>query len=360
MSELPKTLRIFEDGITQGLHTGGQLYVSLEGAKVCHRAIGQARQGEPMTTDHLMLWMSAGKPITALAIGQQIDRKTITLDTRIADVIPEFAANGKGEIRLRHLLSHTAGFRGPLNSFSPGDWDDLIHRACQLKIEPGWVPGEKAGYHVASSWFVLAEIVRRLDGRPIEQYVRDEIFLPLGQEDAWVGIPEERVMQYGNRIARAVETSRGWADDSLVYNELNAVVLPRPAANARGPIRSLGRIYECLLAGGAPIVSPQIARSFTSRQRHGLLDHTFKVVLDWGFGFMIDSKQYAGPHAYGYGDHAGPDTFGHSGNQCSCAFAEARHGLVVAWACNGLPGEPAHQSRQRAINTTIYEELGLM
>jgi CubicO group peptidase (beta-lactamase class C family) len=62
---------------------------------------------------------------------------------------------------------------------------------------------------------------------------------------------------------------------------------------------------------------------------------------------------------YSFGRHASTDTFGHSGNQASCAFADPKNRLVVAWACNGMPGERKHQQRQRAINNSIYEDLGL-
>ena len=87
-----------------------------------------------------------------------------------------------------------------------------------------------------------------------------------------------------------------------------------------------------------------------------MIDLTFKAKLDWGFGFMIDSKGYTGPHSYGYGKFASADTFGHSGNQCSCAFADPANGLVVAWACNGMPGESDHQIRQHELNTRIYQD----
>lgn len=92
-----------------------------------------------------------------------------------------------------------------------------------------------------------------------------------------------------------------------------------------------------------------------------MFDHTFKHVMDWGLGFILDSKQYGSDTVpYGYGDHASPRTFGHSGAQSACAFADPEHDLAVAWLCNGLPGEARHQLRQRAINNAIYEDLGLV
>jgi CubicO group peptidase (beta-lactamase class C family) len=365
---LQKTISILQDGITRGLHLGAQLYVSQNGKVVCDDAVGNARPGEPMTRDMLLLWMSAGKPVTALAVAQQIERKKLSLDTRVADLIPGFGANGKDAVLVRHLLNHTAGFRGPINSFTPGSWEEIIQRICNLRIEPGWVPGQKAGYHIASTWFILAELVRIVDSRPIEQYVREEIFLPLGQNDAWIGMPMARYEEYGRRIAPMFETTRSWPDDSVGYNQVASTVLPRPAANARGPIASLGAIYDCLLRGGSPILSAELTRQFTSPQRVGMVDETFKTTLDWGFGFMIDSKKYvpstssgqAGPHPYGYGAYASERTFGHSGNQCSCGFADPERNLVVAWDCNGLPGETAHQARQHAINSAIYEDLELV
>jgi len=62
---------------------------------------------------------------------------------------------------------------------------------------------------------------------------------------------------------------------------------------------------------------------------------------------------------YGYGPHCSPRTFGHGGSQCSIGFCDPEHCLVVAWVCNGRCGEGRHQRRNRAINTAIYEDLGL-
>ena len=100
-----------------------------------------------------------------------------------------------------------------------------------------------------------------------------------------------------------------------------------------------------------------------ARQREGMFDEAFKQTVDWGWGLKLDSKRYGTVNGvgetYGYGPHASDATFGHSGNQCGCAFADPAHGLVVAWVVNGMPGEPKHQQRQNEINAAIYEDLGL-
>ena len=65
-----------------------------------------------------------------------------------------------------------------------------------MKPEPRWAPGQKAGYHQASSWFILGEVIQRVSGLPFSTYVRREIFEPLGMADSWIGMPPERYLEY--------------------------------------------------------------------------------------------------------------------------------------------------------------------
>jgi CubicO group peptidase (beta-lactamase class C family) len=359
-----RTLDILQQGIDQGLHLGAQIYVSLNGQTVLDDALGQARFGVPMRTDSLCWWLSAVKPITAVAIARLWERGKLELDDRVGQHIPEFARGGKESITIRHLLTHTGGFRGVSSNSSPEPWDQIIQAICASRIEPGWIPGKKAGYHIASSWFILAEIVRRLDGRMIDRYVREEIFVPLKMNDCWIGIPVERFEEYGDRIASTYSTEKHPPDPSHAPVSAAFASLVRPAGNGRGPMRELARFYTMLrdhgTLDGARILSAQTVEALVSRHRTGMLDHTFKHVIDFGLGFLINSAMY-GPDTvpYGYGRFASPRTYGHSGNQSSCAFCDPERSLIVAWVCNGTPGEPRHQQRQRQINDAIYEDLGM-
>ena len=109
---LDRAANIVESGIERGLHIGAQLYVSQGGKQVADLAFGLAREGIPMTPDTIMLWMSSTKPITAIAIGQIWERGKIALDDPVAKYIPAFGARGKESITIRHVLTHTGGFRG--------------------------------------------------------------------------------------------------------------------------------------------------------------------------------------------------------------------------------------------------------
>src|SRR5439155_17358774 len=97
----PRTIAAIERGIAQGLHIGAQLYVSRRGQVVADVALGEARRGVPMRTDTLMLWLSAGKPVTAVAVAQQRERGRLDWDDHVARHIPEFAAGGKETITIR-------------------------------------------------------------------------------------------------------------------------------------------------------------------------------------------------------------------------------------------------------------------
>jgi CubicO group peptidase (beta-lactamase class C family) len=108
------------------------------------------------------------------------------------------------------------------------------------------------------------------------------------------------------------------------------------------------------------MLSPEAVEAIVAGHRIGMYDHTFRHVMDWGLGFLLNSARY-GEHTvpYGYGPHASPRTFGHGGSQCCTGFADPENGLAVAIAWNGRPGEAAHDRRLRETLAAVYEDLGL-
>lgn len=361
---LPGTLAVLREGMAAGLHIGAQWYVSRDGRCVADEALGESRPGVAMSQDTLIFWLSATKPVAAVAIGQLWEQDRLQLDDAVARHIPEFAVKGKESITIRHILTHTCGFRWLETGWPQTPWDEIIAKICAMPIERGWIPAQRAGYHPMTSWFILGEIVRRADGRPFERYVREEIFEPLEMRDSWIGMPAERWEAYGDRIGILQQTDKQPIQPLPGFDTEAAATNCRPAANGMGPIRELGCFYEALLAGGAlagrRILRPETVRAFTTRQRIGMFDETFKHVIDWGLGFIVNSNRYGiDTVPYGFGPYAGEETFGHNGKQSSSAFADPEHDLVVAIVCNGTPGEVAHDRRMRAIHSAIYQDLGL-
>jgi CubicO group peptidase (beta-lactamase class C family) len=287
-------------GIEAGLHTGAQLYVSRKGDVVADAGFGD------MSPSSTRPWLSATKAVTAVAAGRLWEQRLFAFDDRVADYVPGFDTGGKGDVTIRHLLTHTGGFRF-------GD-----------TVEEGWAPGEKAGYHPRTGFAALGEVLHQVDGRPFVEIVAEEVLAPLGI-------------------------------DARFTDEQNAA-----SSGLSGPIRELAKLYDALLAGGRGVVSPETVRELTRRHRTGSFDLTFGAVVDMGLGFILDSKMHGRADVpYGYGPHASHATFGHGGSQCCTGFADPEHALVVAVMFNGMPGEKPHQKRMFETFAAVYEDLGL-
>ena len=355
---LPRTSRAIEDGMARGLHVGAQVHVAVDGKPVADLAIGEARPGVAMTTDTLMIWFSSTKAVTSTAAALIWERGGFRLDDPVHHHIPEFGANGKEAVTIRHLFTHTAGFRFAERAaggiFAP--WDDALAAVCESPLEAGWIPGRKAGYHAGSTMLVLGELVQRIDGRPFPQFVREEIFLPLGMDDCWIGMPTDVHAAYGDRIG-IMHNAEGEVPTPLpAADSAEACARSIPGANGRGPMRQLARLYEMFREDGeldgVRILSPQTVASMTARHRAGMHDETFGIPIDWGLGLII-----AG---FLYGKHASRRTFGHGGARSSVAFCDPEHGLVVAFVVNGMPKPQDHYRRQIEITSAIYRDLGLV
>ncbi len=371
-----RTLTTLYEGLTTNLHIGAQLYATLNGTPVAKIAHGLARLAAdspthtdvPMTTDTLMLWLSAGKPITAAAILMLMEKNLLTLDTHVASIIPEFGNQGKEEITLRHLLTHTAGIRALDLSYPFATWDETLHKIYTLKLERDWLPGQKAGYHAHSSWYLLGEIINRLTQQPFHQWIRDNLFIPLKMHDTWLSLSPTQYQTYATRIGYLYDTSKSSQSSVLSPHPLGfdtelAATRPRPSASCRGPMHNLARFYEMLRQGGtldgATLLSPETVQLFTSRQRTYMLDITFKQTIDWGFGLILNSSQYGSAIPYQFGPYASPNTFGHGGSQSSTGFCDPQNHLTVSLLFNGCPGAPPHDKRLRATLQALYQDLGL-
>jgi CubicO group peptidase (beta-lactamase class C family) len=354
-----QTWAVITAGVEERIHLGAQLCVMQRGEVLLNQAFGEAREGVMMTRDSLTLWFSAGKPITAVAVAQLVERGLLAWDTRVAEVIPQFASRGKESVTIRHLLTHTGGLRNADGIDITLSWEEQIARICELPLEPDWVPGQRAGYHVWATWHLLGEIVRRVSGKPVDEFARENIFLPLGMDNSWLALTPAALTKAESRVAFVFDTSSGVAQFKDGWNSPDGLTRCRPGGSARGPVCELACFYEALRRGGENILRPETVATITSRQRAGMFDETFQFKMDAGYGFILNSNRDGIQMPYGYGRHALGETFGHSGNQSSCAFADPEHELVVAWACNGLPGERKHQQRQRNINNAIYQDLRL-
>lgn len=390
MDALPKTKELIERGIDQGLHPGAQVCVWRGPECVVDRGLGQTGPpkpdqsgegdsgggGEALTADHLTLWLSAGKPVTALAVAKQVEDGVVDLDDPIVEYVPEFGQRGKEDVTIRHVLTHTGGFRSVVFRYPQQTWGEAIDAVCAGRLETGWQVGETAGYHPHSGWNILGKVLEVCSGRVLSEHLREAVLVPCGMERTWIGIPSEPPEVFGGleeKLTPVWDTS-GQAPRSIGAHEREWVVGQRPGGNVYGPARELARFYRLLLNGGeldgVRVVEPETVALFTDRHRRDTMDRTFRAVMDWGLGFMVNNRRHDAANAqthpvasggtpYGFGPHASDASYGHGGNQLSSGFADPEHDLAVAVVFNGQPGEPKHQPRMHAVLGAIYEDMGL-
>lgn len=364
---LERTVAALEKGRDEGYHLGAQLEVVHRGERVATVALGLAAPAREMTADVLLPWFSCTKVVTAVAVMQQWERGRFDLDDPVARYVPEFAAGGKGAVTIRHVLTHTGGFRSVQASIWRQDWEEAVALVAAAPLEEGWEPGERAGYHDVTGFMVLGEIVRRSDphGRSFEAYVSEEIFEPLDMADSWMSLPPERLAAYGDRVGVMFDTSKK-ADPKVAagFDDGRAFRRAQPSGSGVGPMRDLVQVPRMLLGRGslegARLLSPQTVDAMLARHRTGLTDETFGMVVDWGLGVSVNSFHYRSrPTSYGFGRHASRRAAGHGGRQSSAVFCDPIHDLAVAVCCNGMPGEPGHHRRMQPVLTAVYEDLGL-
>lgn len=333
------------------------MYVSVDGEPVLDCGFGFARPEVPMTAATIMLWRSAGKPLTAAAICRLWQDHRIDLDAPLATNLPKTEDRPVGTITPRQLLNHTSGLPIIETEWPEATWAQTLDKLFAIeRLTPG------NAYQPQSSWFLLGAILEAADdrARSIQTILSEDVLRPLGMNDVWCGIPateqllERLPVLYSREAGKLVPNS---------YGEDRWLSQPSPGGNFRGPVSQLGKFYEMLLrAGQLPdgnqFLNAETARQMTSRHRVGQRDETFQHIVDFGLGLIIDSNQYGTQTVpYGFGQHCSPRTFGHGGAQCAMGFCDPERKLVVTWAANGYCGEGQHQRRNRAINDAIDRDL---
>lgn len=364
LEDFPRLQAVLQEGRQRQLHSGVQVYISLQGRTVLDCGFGLAGPDRPLSSAARMLWRSAGKPLTAALILQQLERGQLQLQTSLAEILPEARDTDKAQITVWQLLTHTSGFPTVETGWPEATWDAAVHTvlASPLQLLPG-----TAAYHPQSSWFLLGEILRRLHGPHCDfaGLIHLQLLAPLQLVHTSCGLDPQSVVATAEPLPVLYDRVGGQLVPSS-YNGPLFVSRPSPGGNLRGPVRELGRFYEMLQRGGAledgtRFLQPETVALMTRPQRVGLYDQTLQHQVDFGLGVITNSSHY-GPDTvpYGFGRRCSEATYGHGGSQCAMAFCDPQYGLVVAWAANGFCGEGQHQRRNRAINEAIYEEvLGL-
>ncbi len=324
-------------------------------------------RARPWARDTLVNVWSATKGATASAVARLVDLGAIAYEQRVAEVWPEFAEAGKGEVTIGQLMSHQAGLPG---FTEPTRLDDLYDWAgCIAKLErqaPAWPPGTQTSYHAMTFGFLAGEIVRRVSGLSPGAFIAREIAGPLGA-DIHVGLTEAlepRVAETlgPKRLPTPAGFEQGEIARSALRNPATGPLVPNrrawraaeiPAANGQASAQGLARLYGALADGGAlegvRLISPQtLARLTAPAAPAGRRDQFLGFTDCWGMGLMLNTPGLYGPN---------PRAFGHSGWGGSFGCADPETGVSIGYVCNqmgpDLTADPRAQSLCAAVAACV-------
>jgi CubicO group peptidase (beta-lactamase class C family) len=168
--------------VDEGVLPSAQVAIARQGKLASVRTFGAAVQGgdEKAATDETLYTIfSSTKAVVAVAVWILFEEALLKLEERVADIIPEFATNGKEIVTVEQVLLHTGGF--PYAPFKPESWGDREARAEAFqRWRLSWKPGTRFEYHPTSGHWVLAEIIQRRTLMDFRDFIRERVTGPVG------------------------------------------------------------------------------------------------------------------------------------------------------------------------------------
>jgi CubicO group peptidase (beta-lactamase class C family) len=368
---------IFAANFDNGREVGATVAATLDGKPIFELWGGHADKAKtkPWTRDTLVNVWSTTKGVASICAHRLVDQGKLDLNAPVAKYWPEFAQAGKDKIPVNYLLTHRAGLPAvrkqlPMDAYS--NWPVMC--AALAEQEPWWEPGTAHGYHAITFGYLIGEVVRRITGKTIGAYLRDEIAAPL-KADVHIGVDasfDPRIAELiaapppppgqPNQVAtmtadpesmnyKAIANPRLVVDPALVNSRAwrGAEI---PAANGHATARALATLYSALACGGTldgyRLLTPaSIERAYTE-QANGP-DLILGVVTRWGLGFQLNQAiAPLGPN---------PRTFGHTGAGGSLGFADPDARVSFGYVMNQMGSDPLIDGRAAALFNAMYAEI---
>jgi len=297
--------------IASGAEVGAAIAVDVDGESVLDVWGGHADAAKtvPWREDTIVNVWSSTKTVTSLAGLMLADRGLLDLDATVATYWPEFAANGKQDVKVRHLLSHTSGVAGWQDPMTIDDLFDWEKATSMLAAQaPWWEPGTASGYQALNYGFLIGELVRRTAGISLKDFVADEIAGPLGADFQFGAKPED-----AGRIAELIppppfdipfdalpednpmrKTLTNPAPEAAIAHTTAWREADLGAVNGHGNARSLARMLSPISLGGAANGVELLSGSTIERvfdvQSHGT-DLVLLAPLKMGIGYGLSTPE---------------------------------------------------------------------
>jgi CubicO group peptidase (beta-lactamase class C family) len=374
---------VFENNFAKADEIGASFAVYHRGKKVVDLwgGVADSATGKQWDERTMALLFSQTKAITAMCANKLAQEGKLDTDAPVATYWPEFAANGKENIPVSFLLSHQAGLAwvdgvdGEMTTEEAFSWDPVVDRLAEQV--PHWVPGERHGYHAMTYGWLVGEVIKRVTGRTVGTYFREEIATPLGV-DFWIGLPaseEPRVAVLEGGIADATAAEdpnvRLLMDEFIgpdtilgkslfapcyafaeprIFNSRAMHAAELPGANGIGEARSIARLYAACIGDidGIRIISEEQLERATRQLTSGPDIVLMDIDIQFGLGFMVCSDLI---------QLGGPASFGHFGAGGSLGWADPVADLAFGYVMNKLEMNLAGDPRSFDLVNACYAAL---
>lgn len=341
--------------IDEGLLPACQVAIGRHGKLAALKSFGDA------TNDDLFSIFSATKAMTSAAGWLLIQEGKLSIDERVADIIPEFASNGKENITVEMLFTHTAGL--PYAPFRPTDWNDAKLRSERYsKWTLNWEPGSRFEYHPTSSMWVIAELIERKSNRGFQEFVRERIAEPLGLDDMHIGAPEA----VHKRIKNVVHVGEAMTADDfkalgmpvppetevtpealLAFNTSEIRKVPVPGGGGHMGAGEIALFYQALLNGGQSLDGEQIWTQDTLDYAFEVRNHfpdMLGIPANRALGVVVSGDKQR--NGRGFGHTNSERAVGHSGAGGQLAWGDQETGLSLGYVTNGHDAHIVRQARR--------------
>jgi len=332
-----------------GIELGASVAVVRDGKVVADLWGGYADASRQRRWRHdtIVNMMSVSKGVSAICIFLLVERGLLDPQRPVADYWPEFAVNGKAEITLAQVLDHRAGLPWVTGAQRGDAYDQDRIAAAIARQAPLFPPGDAPAYHVLTQGYILAEVVRRVTGKTLGSFYRDEIAAPL-HIDYTIGLREVELPPQAGILKALLDPDSPegvyWAQlaEGERFNSTAFRTAEIPSANGHGNARAVARLYG-MLANGGELDGIRIMRPETIDQlraeRHNLQDRIRPRHYHQASGVVRNSPPvaYMGPN---------PGAFGHQGAGGAIGFGDPENGIGFAYGMNYY--SPGGEAERRA------------
>ena len=305
---------------------------------------------------------STGKGIVAMCLAILIEKGMLNLDSKVSEYWPEFGASNKTDIKVRTLLSHQAGLYAWKEKMTESDFLNWNYCTELLAAqETLHIPGTKICYHAKSIGFLVGELIKRISGKSVGEFLKEELVDPLNVS-CTIGTP----ISYHSEIAELISSP----DLNAAFNDRDKIdkytmsaflnpgnrtrtanteefkVAEIPALNCHSNSVSLAKLYDYFFNSG--LVSNSTLESITSIEIKGD-DQVMKRPMQWSpVGFSVGGGKLFGTSSR---------SFGHTGWGGSMAFTDPENNLSIAYTMNLLTGSMLGDNRALELVAETYKSL---